>query len=114
MPPVYRGRRLALMLVLLSGIVILLGRAAYLEIFQQSWLKEQAGKRQLRTVVVPPYRGMIVDRNGESLAISSPAESITINPRKVLRWQRDLQKRISSKDGIEQKLAEGSLQTLKE
>lgn len=114
MPPVYRGRRLTLMLVLLAGIVVLLGRAAYLEIFEQSWLKAQAGKRQLRTVIVPPYRGMIVDRNGESLAISSPAESVMINPRKVLRWQRDLQDKASSNDGIEAKLAEVNLQTLNE
>ena len=63
--PVYRGRRLALMLLMLAGITVLIGRAAYLDIFQQSWLKKQAGKRQLRTVTVPPYRGMIVDRNGE-------------------------------------------------
>lgn len=115
MSPVYRGRRLILMLVLLSGIAILLGRAAYLEIFQQSWLKEQAGKRQLRTVVIPPYRGMILDRNGESLAISSPAESIAISPRKVLGWQRVLQSKISSNDDyVDVKLAEVNLLTLTE
>jgi len=113
-PPVYRGRRLALMLVLLAGIAVLLGRAAYLEIFQQEWLKKQAGKRQLRTVVVPPYRGMIIDRNGESLAISSPAESITMNPRKILQLQRDLQKMSVSDDAVEAEVAKFNLQTLKE
>ncbi len=90
--PVYRGRRLILMLLLLAGISVLLVRAAYLEIFQQTWLKEQAGKRQLRTVTVPPYRGMIVDRNGEALAISSPVSSISIDPKKMLGMQRALQK----------------------
>ncbi|HIQ15538.1 MAG TPA: penicillin-binding protein 2, partial [Leucothrix sp.] len=114
MPPVYRGRRLTLMLVLLAGIAVLLGRAAYLEIFQQEWLKKQAGKRQLRTVVVPPYRGMIIDRNGESLAISSPAESISINPRKVLRLQSDLRKMSASEDAVEAEVAKSNLKTLKE
>ena len=92
MPPVYRGRRLTLMLVLLAGIVVLLGRAAYLEVFQQSWLKKQADKRQLRTVVVPPYRGMILDRNGEALAVSSPVASVSIDPQKLLRDKSKLQK----------------------
>ena len=114
MSPVYRGRRLTLMLVLLAGIAVLLGRAAYLEIFQQEWLKKQAGKRQLRTVVVPPYRGMIIDRNGESLAISSPAESISINPRKVLRLQSDLRKMSASEDAVEAEVAKSNLKTLKE
>jgi len=112
--PVYRGRRFALMLVLLVGIAVLLGRAAYLEIFQQDWLKKQAGKRQLRTVLVPPYRGMIIDRNGESLAISSPAASITINPRKVLKLQKDLQKMSMSQDAVEAEVAKSNLSTLHE
>jgi len=105
MPPVYRGRRFALMLLLLAGIVVLLGRAAYIETFQQSWLKKQAGKRQLRTVVVPPYRGMIIDRNGESLAISSPVASVSVDPRKLLDAQRILQKASLSKNEGEARLA---------
>lgn len=90
--PVYRGRRLILMLLLLLGIAVLLVRAAYLELFQQDWLKEQAGKRQLRTLVVPPYRGMIVDRNGEALAISSPVSSVSVDPKKLLEAKAKLQK----------------------
>jgi len=92
LPPVYRGRRLVLMLVLLMGIGVLLIRAGYLEVFQQSWLQAQADKRQMRTVTVPPYRGVIVDRNGESLAISSPVESISVDPKKLLDMRNDLQK----------------------
>ena len=90
--PVYRGRRFILMLLLLSGITVLLGRAAYLEMFEQDWLKQQAGKRQLRTLVVPPYRGMITDRNGEALAISSPVSSISIDPKKLSDARRELYK----------------------
>lgn len=111
-PPVYRGRRLTLMLLLLAGITVLLGRAAYLEVFQQSWLKKQAGKRQLRTVAVPPYRGMIVDRNGESLAISSPVASVIINPRKLLDLQSKLQKLSIDGKGDDAKLASVDLKAL--
>jgi len=112
-PPVYRGRRLILMLLLLAGITVLLGRAAYLEVFQQDWLKKQAGKRQLRTLTVPPYRGMIVDRNGEALAISSPVSSISIDPKKILDVQSELLK-TSLQDDKAARLAELDLQELNE
>ncbi|MEE9327111.1 MAG: penicillin-binding protein 2 [Cocleimonas sp.] len=111
--PVYRGRRLILMLLLLAGISVLLVRAAYLEVFQQTWLKEQAGKRQLRTVTVPPYRGMIVDRNGEALAISSPVSSISIDPKKMLEMQRILKKSALEGDK-DARLADLDLQELDE
>lgn len=103
--PVYRGRRLVLMLVLLVGIGVLLVRAGYLEVFEQSWLQEQADKRQLRTVIVPPYRGMILDRNGESLAISSPVEKIKVNPQKLLKILGELKKQATSDDSEEARLA---------
>lgn len=104
--PVYRGRRLVLMLALLMGIGVLLVRAGYLEVFQQSWLQAQADKRQMRTVVVPPYRGMIVDRNGESLAISSPVESISIDPKKIISVKKRLAKAIALGGKDESRLAQ--------
>jgi len=100
------------MLLLLAGITVLLGRAAYLEVFQQSWLKKQAGKRQLRTVTVPPYRGMIVDRNGESLAISSPVASVIVDSRKLLEFQDELKKLTVDGKGDDAKLASLDLQAL--
>ena len=105
LPPVYRGRRLVLMLVLLMGIGVLLLRAGYLEVFQQSWLQAQADKRQMRTVTVPPYRGVIVDRNGESLAISSPVESISVDPKKLIDVRNKLQKIIRSGNRDDSRLA---------
>ena len=90
LPPVYRGRRFALLSVLLFLIGVLLLRAGYLEVFQQQWLQKQADKRQMREVVVPPYRGMIVDRNEESLAISSPVESVWCNPKKLFKVRNSL------------------------
>ncbi len=109
--PVYRGRRFTLMLLLLAGITVLLGRAAYLELFQQDWLKAQAGKRQLRTLTVPPYRGMITDRNGEALAISSPVASIYVDPRKLADTKRELQK-ISLEDNANGVLAKENIELL--
>ena len=109
LPPVYRGRRFALLIILLSLICVLLLRAGYLEIFQQQWLQKQADKRQMRVVSVPPYRGMIVDRNDESLAISSPVVSVWCNPRKLFRVRKGLLKGIKSTDEKDVLLAKARL-----
>lgn len=82
--PLSQGRRSTLMLLLFAGLVVLLLRAAWLETFQQSWLKEKADKRQVKEVTVPPYRGMILDRSGEPVAVSSPVRTMTCNPRQLL------------------------------
>ncbi len=109
LPPVYRGRRLVLLIVLLFLIGVLLLRAGYLEIFQQQWLQKQADKRQMREVVIPPYRGMIVDRNEESLAISSPVESVWCNPRKLFKVRNALVKGSKSIDEATSALAKTRL-----
>lgn len=111
MSPVYRGRRSVLMLLLLAGICVLLVRAAYLDLFQQDWLKAQAGKRQLRTLVMPPYRGMITDRNGEALAVSSPVASIGVDPRKLADTKWELQK-LALEDNTNGALAKSNLELL--
>lgn len=111
-PPVYRGRRLTLLLVLLAGMVVLLLRAGYLEIFQQTWLQEQADKRQMRTMTIPPYRGMIVDRNDEALAISSPVESVWSNPRKFFATRDSLTKIAAGDDKVAADQARNDLDEL--
>ncbi|MCK5919196.1 MAG: penicillin-binding protein 2 [Cocleimonas sp.] len=112
LPPVYRGRRFALLIFLLSLICVLLLRAGYLEVFQQQWLQKQADKRQMRVVSVPPYRGMIVDRNDESLAISSPVESVWCNPRKLFSVRAGLIKGTTSKNEGDALLAKARLDEL--
>lgn len=89
-PPILQGRRRVLLIFLLAIIGILLIRAAWLEIFEQEWLQEQADKRQTRAITVPAYRGMIVDRNGEPMAISSPVESLWCEPKKLLKERETL------------------------
>lgn len=109
LPPVYRGRRFALLIFLLSLICVLLLRAGYLEIFQQQWLQKQADKRQMRVVSVPPYRGMIVDRNEESLAISSPVDSVWCNPKKLFLIRSALLKEADSSNEDDALLAKARL-----
>jgi cell division protein FtsI (penicillin-binding protein 3) len=88
--PIFQGRRLFLLLALLVVIGVLLLRAVWLEVFQQEILQQRADKRQLRDVVVPAYRGMILDRNGEPIAISSPVDSLWCNPQDLLKAREAL------------------------
>jgi cell division protein FtsI (penicillin-binding protein 3) len=100
--PIFQGRRFLLMLALLTLIGVLLLRAIWLEVYQRDWLQEQADKRQTSVVKIPASRGMIVDRNGDPLAISSPVESLWCNPSKLLetraQWRKDYEQALQVAD----------------
>lgn len=72
-------RRLLLVLVLL-GFGALVVRAIYLQGVHRSFYQKQGDARYSRALTLYAHRGMIKDRNGEPLAISSPVESIWANP----------------------------------
>lgn len=82
--PVFEGRRRFLMLALLSIIGVLMLRAVWLEVVDQSMLQERADQRQTKVVTVPAYRGMILDRNGDPMAVSTPVETLSCNPKVLL------------------------------
>ncbi|MDH5324305.1 MAG: penicillin-binding transpeptidase domain-containing protein [Gammaproteobacteria bacterium] len=67
--------------------VALMWRAVDLHVFNKDFLQEQGDARYLRDVPVPAHRGMITDRHGEPLAISTPVESVWVNPRALLQQQ---------------------------
>lgn len=46
------------------------------------FLQQQGQSRTLRQEKINAYRGMITDRNGELLAVSTPVQSIFVNPQK--------------------------------
>ncbi len=52
------------------------GKAFYLQVLNRDQLHERAVRQNQMTVNVQPRRGPIVDRNGQSLAISVPAPSV--------------------------------------
>ncbi len=58
----------------------LLWRVFDLAILDQHFLRHQGDERVLRLVSTPPFRGMIVDRNGFPLAVSTMVYSVWINP----------------------------------
>jgi len=58
----------------------LVARAVYLQVLDKDFLNQQADTRHLRTESISAHRGTIFDRNGEPLAISTPVDSIWVNP----------------------------------
>jgi cell division protein FtsI (penicillin-binding protein 3) len=88
--PVFQGRRRFLMLSLLAIIGVLMLRAVWLEIFDQSMLQERADQRQTKIVTVPAYRGMILDRNGDPMAVSTPVQTLSCNPKLLLDTRTSL------------------------
>lgn len=79
-------RRLVLGLFLLIGLG-LAGRAIQLQYAEQEFLTAQGESRQLRTVPIPASRGMLLDRHGEPLAISTPVQSVWAEPTQLIESQ---------------------------
>ena len=66
----------------------LVARAAYMQVINTDFFQNKGDAYFVRAVDVPAHRGMILDRNGEPLAVSSPVDSIWVDPREFLN-QRD-------------------------
>lgn len=62
------------------AMLLLIGRAVQLQVLDTQFLQRQGQSRQVSTVAIAAYRGQIQDRNGESLAVSAPVDSIWVNP----------------------------------
>ena len=83
-----RLRYYLVMLSLVSLPLVLLTKVAQLQIIPNEergvdFLQAQGDNRSIRQVVVPAYRGLITDRNGEPLAISTPVTAIIANPQQI-------------------------------
>lgn len=80
----YTGRHYFVLLVLLGLLAGLIGRALYLQIVEKDFLANQGVQRQIRTIETPAYRGTILDRLGTPLAVSTPVDSVWVDPKEIL------------------------------
>ncbi|WP_434027284.1 peptidoglycan D,D-transpeptidase FtsI family protein [[Pseudomonas] boreopolis] len=80
-----RGRVMLVGAALGLCSVTLIGRAAYVQLINSDFYQRQGEARYLRELPIATSRGMITDRNGEPLAVSTPVESIWANPQELLR-----------------------------
>ncbi len=72
------------MMGMLLCVVAIAWKLGALTIQQRDFLQGQGDARTIRTVPLVANRGLITDRNGEPLAVSSPVESIWVNPGKLI------------------------------
>ena len=81
--PQYPFRRWFILGFFMCGMLALSSRAIYLQLWNNDFLKEHGDARSIRVVEIPSHRGVITDRNGDQLAMSTPVDSIWAKPRKV-------------------------------
>ena len=79
--PPWRSR--VLFVALLAGLGGLLARGIYLQGIHNDFLQQKGDARYGRVIDINAHRGMISDRLGEPLAISTPVESIWVSPQDV-------------------------------
>ncbi|OZT74013.1 peptidoglycan D,D-transpeptidase FtsI family protein [Vreelandella boliviensis] len=82
-PPLGGGRFLFILLAVGLALAILIGRITLLQVIDRPFLQSQGDARTLRHEAIPAHRGMITDRNGEPLAISTPVVTIWANPQEL-------------------------------
>src|SRR5215510_16492461 len=66
--------------IMLASFCALTSRAMYLQVWQNDFLQQEGASRFTRIIELPAHRGMITDRYGEPLAISTPVESVWASP----------------------------------
>ncbi|PHS71049.1 MAG: cell division protein [Methylophaga sp.] len=70
-------------LVFISLVLALGWRLTDIQVLNPDFLRDQGDARHIRKVPVAAHRGMILDRHGEPLAISTPVHSVWLNPQEV-------------------------------
>ena len=76
--------RFRLVITLLLGMVaVICWRIVDLHVFDHDFLKAHGDARSVRHIPIPAHRGLITDRNGEPLAVSTPVTTIWVNPKEL-------------------------------
>lgn len=77
----WRFRVVVGLLVLL--VLAICWRIVDLQVIDHTFLKEQGDARSMRHIPIPAHRGLITDRNGEPLAVSTPVTTLWGNPKEM-------------------------------
>jgi cell division protein FtsI (penicillin-binding protein 3) len=79
-PRSFRWRARTLLAALTLACAALLWRAVDLQLVDHSFLARQGDARFSRVLQIAAHRGTVTDRYGEPLAVSTPVDSIWVNP----------------------------------
>ncbi|MCL8304300.1 peptidoglycan D,D-transpeptidase FtsI family protein [Pseudomonas putida] len=77
----WRFRVVIALLALMAGAIA--WRIIDLQVVDRDFLKGQGDARSLRHIPIPAHRGLITDRNGEPLAVSTPVTTLWANPKEM-------------------------------
>ena len=83
--------RFLIVLFFILGATIVLGFMSFQNIYlKRDFLNQQADARHIRTEKMVSNRGSIFDRRGTPLAVSTPVDSVIINPKQFLKlnWKQ--------------------------
>ena len=80
----FRNRFLIVLLFISGATIALVFRSFQLQYLQKDFLNQQADARHIRTEKMDSNRGSIFDRRGTPLAVSTPIDSVVINPKQFL------------------------------
>lgn len=84
------SKRLVTVLIAFALIIIfLIIRLAYFQFIKGGWLKEQASIQQATNRIISPNRGIIYDSTGKILAQSAAVDTISINPSKIKKADKE-------------------------
>lgn len=78
-----KKRAIAGTLIMAAFILLLIGRMAYLQIWDHQKYTTLSKRNQLRIIPIPAARGLIYDRHGAILAKNVPAFHLTLVPEKI-------------------------------
>ncbi len=82
--PISFRMRLGVVFFVMLGIgAALVGRAVQLQLVQHRFLASEGAARFTRVAAIVAHRGTITDRYGEPLAVSTPVDSVWVNPRSL-------------------------------
>lgn len=81
--------RFRLVIAVLLGMVgVIAWRIVDLHVFDHDFLKAHGDARSVRHIPIPAHRGLITDRNGEPLAVSTPVITLWGNPKELMRKRK--------------------------
>lgn len=77
-------RMMIVVLIIMSSVLVLIGRAFDLHILDREFLQSKGSEHYLKKIPIATHRGMITDRYGELLAVSTPVDSVWVKPEEFI------------------------------
>lgn len=100
----------AIIFLAVAGLIV---RMVDLSVFERNFLETQGNARSLRVISEPAFRGMITDRNGYPLAISTSVYSVWANPKEMIADKKSL-RALSRILGLDTKTLQTQIEHYKE